>query len=65
MITLPGQFIATRHILLTKNYQRMEGTIHNIKALILFPERCVCTSVDGTSSAEQHCFRKSRRVSAK
>jgi hypothetical protein len=65
MITLPVQFIATRHILLTKDYQRLEGTIHNIKALSLFQERCVCTSVDGTSSDEQHCFRKGRRGSAK
>ena len=49
MVTLPVQFIATRHILLIKDYQRLEGTIHNTKVLSLFQERCVCRSVDGTS----------------
>jgi len=49
MVSLPVQFIATRHILLIKDYQRLEGTKHNIKALSLFQERCICRSVDGTS----------------
>jgi hypothetical protein len=40
---LPVQFIATRHaiLILTKGYQRLEGTMRNIEAAILYQERCV------------------------
>jgi len=50
---------------LTKDFEIRDGTIHNIRALTASTGSCVCSSVGGPSSAEEHSFRKNRRRSEK